>query len=26
MKDVMDMKLDPVTGAQPQLTEVFRLD
>ena len=26
MKDVMVMELDPVTGAQPMLKEVFRLD
>lgn len=26
MKDVMTMELDPVTGAQPMLREVFRLD
>lgn len=26
MKDVMVMELDPVTGAQPMLREVFRLD
>ena len=26
MKDVMDMPLDPVTGAQPQLVKVFELD
>ena len=26
MKDVMDMPLDPVTGAQPLLTKVFTLD
>ena len=26
MKDVMVMEMDPVTGAQPKLTEVFRLD
>lgn len=26
MKDVMIMEMDPVTGAQPMLTEVFRLD
>ena len=26
MKDVMVMEMDPVTGAQPMLTEVFRLD
>ncbi len=26
MKDVMVMELDPVTGAQPKLKEVFRLD
>lgn len=26
MKDVMVMELDPVTGAQPQLTKVFTLD
>ena len=25
MEDVMEMKLDPVTGAQPHLTEVFYL-
>jgi len=25
MKDVMVMEMDPVTGAQPMLTEVFRL-
>ena len=25
MKDVMEMELDPVTGAQPLLTEVFYL-
>ena len=25
-KDVMVMEMDPVTGAQPMLTEVFRLD
>lgn len=23
MKDVMEMEMDPVTGAQPKLTEVF---
>jgi L-rhamnose mutarotase len=26
MKDIIDMTLDPVTGAQPSLTEVFRLE
>lgn len=26
MKDVMVMELDPVTGAQPMLKQVFRLD
>ncbi len=26
MKDVMVMEMDPVTGAQPKLVEVFRLD
>lgn len=26
MKDVMTMELDPVTGAQPQLTQVFFLE
>lgn len=26
MKDVMEMELDPVTGAQPLMKEVFRLD
>lgn len=26
MKDVMVMEMDPVTGAQPKLAEVFRLD
>ena len=26
MKDVMDMTLDPVTGAQPKLVNVFTLD
>lgn len=26
MKDVMIMEMDPETGAQPMLTEVFRLD
>jgi len=26
MKDVMIMEMDPVTGAQPMLEEVFRLD
>ena len=26
MKDVMIMEMDQVTGAQPMLTEVFRLD
>ncbi len=26
MKDVMVMELDPVTGAQPMLREVFRLE
>ncbi|MBQ2713181.1 MAG: L-rhamnose mutarotase [Clostridia bacterium] len=26
MKDVMQMEMDPETGAQPRLTEVFRLD
>lgn len=26
MKDVMIMEMDPLTGAQPKLTEVFRLD
>lgn len=26
MKDIMVMELDPVTGAQPMLEEVFRLD
>lgn len=25
MKDVMEMELDPVTGAQPHLTELFYL-
>ena len=26
MKDVMVMEMDPETGAQPRLVEVFRLD
>ena len=26
MKDVMEMELDPVTGAQPRLEKVFTLD
>lgn len=26
MKDVMEMEMDPQTGAQPKLTEVFRMD
>ncbi|MBQ8428822.1 MAG: L-rhamnose mutarotase [Clostridia bacterium] len=26
MEDVMEMPLDPVTGAQPKLTNVFSLD
>ncbi len=26
MKDVMEMELDPVTGAQPMLLEVFRYE
>ena len=26
MKDVMIMEMDPATGAQPKLVEVFRLD
>ncbi|MBQ2734619.1 MAG: L-rhamnose mutarotase [Clostridia bacterium] len=26
MKDVMEMELDPITGAQPLMQEVFRLD
>lgn len=26
MKDVMVMEMDPVTGAQPKLKQVFRLD
>lgn len=26
MQDVMTMPLDPITGAQPQLTQVFSLD
>ncbi|MBQ7924079.1 MAG: L-rhamnose mutarotase [Clostridia bacterium] len=26
MKDVMEMELDPITGAQPQLTCVFELN
>lgn len=26
MKDVMIMQRDPVTGAQPKLTEVFRME
>ena len=26
MEDVMEMPLDPVTGAQPQLVKVFTLD
>ena len=26
MKDVMVMEMDPVTGAQPMLQQVFRLD
>ena len=26
MKDVMIMEMDPVTGAQPKLEQVFRLD
>ena len=26
MQDVMVMEMDPVTGAQPKLVEVFRLD
>ncbi len=26
MKDILELKMDPVTGAQPKLTQVFRLD
>lgn len=26
MKDVLDLVMDPETGAQPQMEEVFRLD
>ena len=26
MQDVMEMELDPITGAQPQLVKVFTLD
>ena len=26
MKDVMEMELDPITGAQPQLVRVFTLE
>ena len=26
MSDIIIMELDPITGAQPKLTEVFRLD
>jgi len=26
MRDVMVMEMDPITGAQPKLSEVFRLD
>ena len=26
MKDVMIMEMDPITGAQPELTQVFLLD
>lgn len=26
MKDVMVMEMDPATGAQPKLTEVFRME
>lgn len=26
MKDVLELEMDPVTGAQPKLEQVFRLD
>ena len=26
MKDILIMEMDPITGAQPKLSEVFRLD
>ena len=26
MMDVLELEMDPVTGAQPKLTQVFRLD
>ena len=26
MKDVLDMEMDPVTGAQPRLTQVFYME
>lgn len=26
MKDILDMEMDPETGAQPKLEQVFRLD
>ncbi len=26
MKDVMEMEMDPVTGAQPKMVQVFRLE
>ncbi len=26
MKDILELEMDPVTGAQPQLEQVFRLD
>ena len=26
MEDILELEMDPVTGAQPKLTQVFRLD
>ena len=26
MKDILELEMDPVTGAQPKLEQVFRLD
>ena len=26
MKDILELEMDPVTGAQPKLVQVFRLD
>lgn len=26
MKDILELEMDPVTGAQPELQQVFRLD